>query len=279
MTAEPATSTPLLNGIAGILQAVAWPTIALVFLLFYRADLGAIIAAVSQKLREATHLKAGQIEIDTEKAIRDEVSKAGADADSQAFEKEIPAGQIRTAQSVGEKLSSAPIAFSQKIDVIYKQVSDLVEEYEKVRREMRGGPTRTHRMNEIAAQMRAISIAARPLLSTLMIGAKHGERLAAICILQVGPELGYFDWLIDEVMEEDQPFVFFHASLAVLELVKTFPYLNTETASRSIQAALDRVTSFRDGPPDQNTIEVLSEALSKLGSAQRGRSFRGPSHI
>ncbi len=278
MTPEPSSSTPILTGIAGILQAVAWPCIALAFLLFYRAEVGAIIAALTQKLREAKRLKAGQIEIDTEEAIRDAVKRAGAEADTDTLSKDIPASQIQTARSVGERLSSAPMAFSQKIDVAYEQISDLCEEYERVRRDMPGGPARTRRMNEIAAKMRALSIVGRPILSSLIEGAKHGQRLAAICILQVSPELGYFDWLIDEVMEEDQPFVFFHASLAILELVKTYPYLNPDTASKSIQAALNRVTSFRDGHPDQNTIDVLNEALSKLGSAERGRSFRRTAH-
>ena len=43
------------------------------------------------------------------------------------------------------------------------------------------------KMNEIAAKMRALSIAAHPLLPVLKEGEKPGERLAVICILQVRP--------------------------------------------------------------------------------------------
>jgi hypothetical protein len=110
--------------------------------------------------------------------------------------------------------------------------------------------------------MRALSIAARPLLVTLMSGEKSGERLAAICILQVRPELGYFDWLVERVMEEDQPFILFHASLAILALIKSHPYVKPEIASQSIRAALERVVGFKGGKPDQNTIDVLTDALS-----------------
>jgi len=266
MASDSASTATTLSGIGAILQALAWPLTVVLFLLLFRGRLGLILDVLAQKLKEAKRVKAGQVEIDTAEEIVRVLNKAGEEAKAEKLEKNIPQHQIQAANLVQERLAAAPIAYSQKLDVIYKQMYDLVEQYETTRRELPSGPRRTRSMNEIAAKMRALSIVARPLLPTLMAGKTHGERLAAICILQVEPELGYFDWLIDRILQEDQPFILFHAALAVLELVKTHPYLKPEIARQLIGRALTRVSSFEGGTPDQNTIDVLNQALSLLGS-------------
>lgn len=258
-----------LSGIAAILAAIAWPSVAIAAVLIYRAKLISVLDILILKLRDAKRVKAGQLEIDTVQEIDQVVNQAGATAGSHVNDKEIPENQIQAARLIDKKLKAAPIAFSQKLDVIYQQVRELVDEYQSARQNMPSGPARTRQMNEIAAKMRALSIAAHPLLPVLKEGEKPGERLAVICILQVRPELGYFDWLIEIVMKEDQAFILFHASLAILELVRTYSYLRPEIAAEAIRKALDRVTSFSGGKPDQNTIDVLNEALSRLTRTER----------
>lgn len=266
MISDPSPDSTTLGGIAAILRAIAWPCVAILFYLVYRPKLAAVFDILILKLRYAKHLKAGQIEIDTEEAIHRVVKAAGERAGNGQLQREIPEEQVYAAQEVGKRLSAAPIAFSHKIDVVYKQIYELVDQYESTRQEMPSGAPRTRKMNEIAARMRALSIAAYPLLPTLVAGEKPGERLAAICIQQVRPELGFFDWLIERVMNEEQPFLFFQAALAILKLVKAHPYLRPDTASSSIQNCLARLRSFKGGEPDRNTIEVLEEALSTLKS-------------
>jgi hypothetical protein len=267
MVGESSPTAPTLTGIAAILQAVAWPCVAIVFFLLYRTKLISILDILALKLRQAKHVKAGQIEIDTEQEIHEAVEKAGEQASEQGFWKEVPEKQVQAARAVGDKLQAAPIEFRDKLDFAHREIYDLIDQYESVRRSMPSGNLRTRKMNEIAAKMRTLSIAVYPLLTSLVKGRVPGERLAAICVLQVRPELGYFDWLIERVMREDQPFLFFHASLAILELVRTFPYLSTEIAGKSIRDALQRIRSFPGGRPDQNTIEVLEQALAKLGKS------------
>jgi len=264
MTGDSSPAPTLLGGIAAILQAVAWPCAAVVFYLVYRDKLASIFDILVVKLKDAKHLKAGQIEIDIERAIYQVANEAWEQGGNQQFQKEIPEEQIQAAEEVGDRLSAAPIAFSQKLDVVHRQIYELVNQYEVTRRDMPSGPMRTRKMNEIAAKMRAFSIAAYPLLPTLMAGEKPGERLAAICIQQVRPELSFFDWLVERVMKEEQPFLFFNASLAILELVKAHPFLNSEVAGESLRQALDKIRHFKEGQPDQGTIELLEEALSRL---------------
>lgn len=254
------------------MQAVAWPAIALLFLVLYRTKMASIFDVLIQKLKEAKHLKAGQLEINTAvEEIQRIVNRSAESAGGQDIKKEIPESQIKAAQLVGEKLDSAPISYSQKVDVAHRQVYDIVEEYEGIRRAEPSGPRRTRSMNEIAAKMRALAVVAYPLLPSLMSGKRAGERLAAICTLQVRPELGHFHWLADRLMQEEQPFVFFHASLAILELVKSNPFISRETAEPPIRKALEHMSSFRGGNPDQNTIDVLNEVLKKLQNQSRAK--------
>ena len=103
MTIESPATVSTLGGIAAILQAVAWPLVAFLYFLIYRTKVGAIIDVIVQKLGEAKHLKAGQIEIDTE-AIDRVVDQAGRAANPQEVKKEIPGNQIEAAILVGEKL-------------------------------------------------------------------------------------------------------------------------------------------------------------------------------
>ncbi len=259
---EPGPTT--LTGIAAILSAIAWPSVAIAVFVIYRTKISSIVDIFISKLRDAKHVKAGQLEIDTEQQIDQVLNETSAAAGSQIITREIPVGQIHAAELVGDKLNAAPIALSQKLDIVHKQIYELVQEYESTRRDMPKGPARTRLMDETAAKMRALSIAAQPLLPFLTGGKRPGERLAAICILQVRPEIGYFDWLIERVMKEDQAFILFHASLAILEIIRAHSYLLPDIAAEAIRNALDRVISFPDGIPDQNTIDVLNEALVQL---------------
>ena len=266
MASDPSTGATTLSALAALLQAIAWPITVGLFLLIFRARIGLILDVLAQKLRDAKRVRAGQVEIETAQELGQVLDHTGQKARSAEIEKQIPDSQIRAAHLVRERLTAAPIAFSQKLDVVYEQIYELVDEYEKTRRNLPSGHNRTRLMNEIAAKLRALSIVAYPLLPSLTTGKRHGERLAAICILQVKPELGYFEWLIDRIMQEDQPFLLFHAALAILEMMKSHPYLKPESASESIRRALERVHGFTGGQPDQNTIDVLNEALSLLNS-------------
>jgi hypothetical protein len=264
MTSDTGSPATTIGSIAALLQAVAWPIVVLLLLGMYKSKVRILVDIICEKLKEAKHVKAGQFEIDTELAITQAMNRTAEQASTQKMGNEVPKDQIQAAILVDERLNASPIAFSQKLDVVHKQLYSLVDQYETVRREQASGPARTRLMNEIAAKMRAISIIAYPFLPPLMAGKRAGERLAAICIMQVKPEIGYFDWLIERIMEEDQPFVFFHASLAILESVKAHSYLRPKIAADLIRRGIERLESFRGGKPDTNTIEVLNHALAIL---------------
>lgn len=135
------------------------------------------------------------------------------------------------------------------------------------RANMAAGPDRTYAMNQVFAQMRALAIAAKPFVEEFSRNeASAGQRLAAISILQLTPDRKYIDWLAARTLHE-QPFVFFQAGVAMLGAVRAFRGQANEELRVAIQRALATVKSHRQGPPDANTVNVLSAALKELGPA------------
>ena len=259
---------PSLNVIAVLIQALAWPLVALLFTVLFRRRIVVLFDVLIQKAKTAKHLKAGQLEIDAAEEIDRVMNRTAVLAGDHDTQKEIPESHIKAAQIVGETLDAAHISYGQKIDLARKQIYDLADEYEKIHDSEVRGPGRTHKMNEVAAKMRALAVVAYPSLPSLMSGKRPGERLAAICILQVKPGLSHFYWLIERTMQETQSFVFFHASLAILELVKHDPFISTETAGHLVRRALRHVTAARGGKPDQNIVDIFNEVLKRLQNQQ-----------
>lgn len=262
MTNEPSAAAQIMTGIAALLQAIAWPVVVIVLLIAYRAKVGATLDVLQKKVADAKRVKAGGVEIESE--IQNVLDRAGAVANEEPLNKQVSPAQIEVAKDLRERLQAAPISPGEGFEMVRNQVYELADEYERLRAEMPSSSLRTRKMNEIAAKMRALAYAGRPLLADLMKGRRAGERLAAICMLQVWPDLGAFSWLMDRIKRENQAFLLYHSALAALEVIKSSPYLNPEAARKAVQEALDYVLRFDGGPPDQNTIEVLHWALAAL---------------
>ncbi|MGA9673408.1 MAG: hypothetical protein WBQ94_29730 [Terracidiphilus sp.] len=232
------------------------------FFILYRSKISVLFDVLTKKIADATRLKAGQLEFETSQEIKDVVQRAG-DAAGDGIQKgEIPKSQIQAAREVSKKLQDSPLSDWRATNVVQDQLFSLIKDYERIREDMGAGPARTKRMNEVAAKMRTLSLAAQPLLRSLTSGQTAGERLAAICILQVAPETGFFSWLIERLKSENQAFMLFQASVAVLNLVKAQKYLNGANVRKEIAGALEHVKNFEGGTPDPNTIDVLNESLS-----------------
>ena len=122
-------------------------------------------------------------------------------------------------------------------------------------------------MNAIVAKMRTLAIAAQPLLEEFSkANGSSGNRLVAIVILQLSPAMEYVSWLVSR-MQEEQPFVFFHASLALLATTRSYGLRFQTQLETALENALQIMMSFKGGSPDQNTLETLQTALSELREA------------
>jgi hypothetical protein len=265
LTPEITSPTQILSGIAAILQALAWPLVALIFFLVYRTRISSLLEIIGQKLATASKFKAWQLELDnTSEDIKDAVKKAGDTADPEVTLGKISRAQVQAAEEVRDRIKNSPISDTRALPAVREQLYALIEEYDQSRRELPPGFVRTKKMTAILAGMRALALAALPLQSQLISETSPGARLAAISMLQISPDPDYFDWLIERLNKEDQAFILCQIAVAILELVETTKLDDKTQVRDAISAGLHHVMSFNDGHPDQNTVEILQSALSKV---------------
>ncbi len=177
----------------------------------------------------------------------------------------IPASQVAAAADVRSLLDAAPNSTLRKSAeaAIKQRMLGFAQEYETTRASMSPGPDRTRAMNGIVSKMRTLALAADIFLDTFMGAANSpGQRLAAVCILQLKPQMSAVPWLVERIRVE-QPFVFFHAAIALLSTVRRFGAGEQAALSSALQAAVTQVQSYGDHA-DANTLRVLTLAQSEL---------------
>ena len=267
--------TSMLSGIAAICSAVAWPVlIGFVLLLFRRQAIDLLQAAVGVATG-ATRFRIWQIEFDRDvnqqvaqsesAALREPPVTASAVAAETKTAANIPSGEVAAAARVRSLLDAAPNTTMRKEmeGAVRARMLGFAQEYETTRSAMPAGPNRTRAMNGVVAKMRTMALAADFLLDELMAAAgSPGRRLAAICILQMKPELRTVPWLADR-MRLEQPFVFFHAAVALLNAVRRFGASDRAVLAPALDRARSQVQSFGENA-DANTVRTLTLASSEL---------------
>ncbi len=263
-----------LTSVAAVLSAVAWPTVAVWFLCAHRTGVAFLLQVLGRRMSTAKEIEAGPFKVtNEEEVIRNAVDSARSQASEASPTKTDPAKQLqeagkqirdagKDAASLDEKLDATNLSETGARYAARRVLLGLAEEYDRVRLAMPSGPERTRKMNEIAAGMRTLAFEGLSLRTELTKSDSVGKRLAAICMLQIEPRPRYFRWLVERVRTEKQPFVLFQAALAILEHVKRGFYASPDDARSQIMEAIRVVSAFTGGKPDQNTIDVLSEALS-----------------
>lgn len=209
-------------------------------------------------------MKVGPFEVVRE--IDEQLSQASKQAKTENLGIDVPASEITAATKVGTLVANIQDTGVKReiVDSVGEKIRTLAQSYETTRANMAQGPERTHAMNAIFAQMRALGIAGKPFLSELTSNSKSpGARLAAIAILQIAPDSAYIEWLADR-MALEQAFVLFHASVALLAAVRAFGVSRKDELGAAIERALSTVRSFNKGKPDQNSINALTLALREL---------------
>ena len=282
----------MLAGIASICTAIAWPVLIGLVLVLFREQARELLQAAVGVAEGATRFKIWQIEFDrdvqqqiarSESAAlsapppeaaapavsrvtvgRTETTGVAGPAEAAAA---ISSTEASAAAGVRSLLEAAPTSTLRKAaeEAIKTRMLGFAQEYETTHASMHAGSERTRAMNAVVAKMRALALAADLFLDELMTATNSpGRRLAAICILQLKPEMRTVPWLVER-MRQEQPFVFFHASVALLNTARRFGVLEQAALSKALQSALTQVQNF--GPnADANTVRLLTLALSELGS-------------
>ncbi len=276
----------VLGGVAAICTAVVWPVLIGLILWWFREPAAELLRAAVGVAEGATRFKIWQIEFDRDvqqQVTQSEtaalvtpvvaaadpaggsVAMARAASAATAAAATIPSGEVAAATGVRSLLESAPNSTLRKSaeGAIKARMVSFAQQYETVRASMHAGPERTRAMNAVVAKMRTLALAADLYLDEWMnAGNSAGLRLAAICILQMKPEMRAVPWLTER-MRVEQPFVFFHASVALLNTVRRYGASERGTLAAALRTALAQVQSFGD-KADANTVRSLTLALSEL---------------
>lgn len=122
-------------------------------------------------------------------------------------------------QSLGAIAAASPMSARQRL-------SDLIREYEEVRRVMPSGQQRTFRMQQIAARIRAMAAEANyspSEIRNLFSQGGEGDRLAAIQMLQRSPYPECFDLVTGAIAQPHSAFEQFAALKTAEAMMETMP--------------------------------------------------------
>ena len=271
MPALPPNTPALLSGIAAILSAIAWPLLIAAVLFWFRRQVRQFVTAAVAIAETASKVRIWQVEFDRD--VKQELAQTETSAlahmthytiPEELLGTPIPKSEIQAATRVRSLLAEAPDGSVRAVvlESIRQRLYDFAQEYETTRANMPASPERTRAMNAVAAKMRTLALAADPFLDELHSSDSPGRRLAAICILELAPDMNYVDWLAQR-MASDQPFLFFHASVALLSAVRKYGQLQRAKLQSAIEKALKTVEGYGEAR-DANTIRTLTLALSEL---------------
>jgi len=243
-----------LKAFAELAGVLAWPSVLGIFVITQRKVLGRLFESVIEVVRFSTRIKLGDM-------IDVEVDRSAKQAEQQQTPtREIPPVEVEAAGRVSRLVGQLDLPG------LRTRMLAFAREYEATRSSMPPGPERTRAMNAIVAKMRTLAMACRPLVKEFTSSVDSpGIRLAGISILQLSPDLEYLDWLVQR-MGTEQPFVLFHASIAILAAVRGYGSTHRDVLKAAVERALEKVRAFTPGPPDRNTVETLTRALSELGN-------------
>ena len=239
----------IVTAIAALISALAWPAIFAAFVIYFRKEISAGMERVPEMMSRAQKAKLGWLEIE----LRQAADIANASPKDKGV---VSPEQIRSAAKVE--------VFSQDLSLgdLRYQVEKLCIEYEDIRRRLPSGQKRTQAMDAVLAQMRTIGPSISFMLDDLKRSSRAADRLVAVAIMQMESSRADPNWLLLR-FSEDVPFIFYHASLVLQNLVRTRSGADKDELIDVAQNALGIVEGFQ-GTPDSETVNVLNSIIGDV---------------
>jgi hypothetical protein len=239
-----------LTAIAALINAIAWPLLALLVVIRFSPQLVAFLQRMTKF--EFFGVKA-ELQTEIDESAQEAAAQSGlSKAPSQA--------EVRRAEKLQQIVTPRDIA------LVREQVDALATEYETIRASMPRGDSRTRRMEVVVSKMRTIGRAAYPLRYDLFQSPSPGRRLQVIACLQIVPDYDLLEWLADRIGTE-KPFIAYHALIA----------LNTAARIENARAHLDELKAAL-GKAQQNSkgLPVGSDRMQMLGDFEKQIASLGP---
>jgi hypothetical protein len=241
----------LLTGVAALLGAVAWPGVFLAVVFLFRGELKSAldrIPIILDRVKKAS-LSGVSLELDR---VADAEAESGTDKSGKITPRQLEAAARIAIETRGV---GSPALLS--------ELDKLCLEYDSLRRTLPSGQDRTRAMTRVIVKMRSLAPILLDFLDAYKSSGSPGSRLAAIAMMQMDPRVADLEWLRDRFSSE-QPFLFYHAALALQNFANTCVTAEDKKHLRQIaQQALNKVKSFA-GVPDRETMQVLEMLMASL---------------
>jgi hypothetical protein len=250
------TSNPgdLLKGLAELVKAVAWPAgLVLLFMAFREAIIGQFGRV------KTLELAGGRVEFAAAIEMRLQESAAEAQAKPVGKDQGVSSGEIDRAQVINRLATSSDLAS------IRQRMLGLATEYRFVRGSMPSGPERTRAMTVVMSKMRTLGQAAFALRGEFAFSSDPGQRLAALAIAQVQPDLAMMDWIAGRVSLSEKPFIQYHAIEALLVAARNADAAYADALKRAYSTASSNYSMI---DPDRRTdrADLLREVEVELSN-------------
>ena len=194
-----------LTGLAALSRAVAWPVALVLLLIAFRDSIVAQFGRV-----RSVELVGGKVEFDAAIEMRLQESATEAGLKSIDENQGVSSGELDRAQVINRLSTTVDVT------AIRQRMLDLATEYRFVRGSMPSGAERTRAMTVVMSQMRTLGQAAFPLRGEFAFSSDPGQRLAAVAIAQVQPDLAMLDWIAGRISLSEKPFIQYQAIAALL---------------------------------------------------------------
>jgi hypothetical protein len=240
------TNPEFLTALAALISAIAWPLLVVIALWLGRSRIAGVVDSL-----ESLTLPGGW-EAKFRRAVTKEIQ--------QTVKPDSTAGRLPTEQQFKAAERIGKLALDADLSVIRDQLLNFAAEYERVRATMPAGDERTRRLEVVVAKIRTLAIAGSTLLGEFSGSSAPGERLVAVVLLQVKPDVDYIDWLAGRFALEP-PFAAYHAAVALRTAVRVLPAADRDKLLAAIQKAKGLLGTGKD---KTDRFQMLDSAEKEL---------------
>jgi hypothetical protein len=236
----------LLTGIAALIAAIAWPVTFLVVVLIFKSEIRSMLTKIPTFFDRVKKAKFPGLALELDRVADAEVhGETGATG-------KISPRQFEAAARIAAQVSSRELL---------GELDNLCLEYDALRRRLPSGEMRTRTMGRIIVKMRSLAPSLIEFIDLYKGSGSAGSRLAAVAMMQMVPSTVDLEWLSARFSSE-QPFVFYHAALALENYASNAKTEAEKQKLRSIGIqALAQINNF-SGPPDRGTIDILKSLIA-----------------
>jgi hypothetical protein len=238
----------LLKSIASLISAVSWPLIVLLIIFYYKDEIRSLILRIKTA-------KVGPVSMDLSPEVKATVEESG-EAAAQKDERGISEDELARSRTV--QVLTGP----DDLPALRAQMLALAAEYMQVRSSMRASDNRTRRMEVVVSKMRTLGGAAYSLRHEFANGNTPGERLAALAMLQVTPDLNMVDWIVSRISAAERPFVQYHALLAFLYAVRNAPLEALDRMKAAYRLAQTQLGAIGPDADRRNLLADIGRELN-----------------